>query len=202
MLTFHYVPILCKLRNYSISISGFLSQSYLLLACIDRYLISANESSYRQFNTIPMANRIIMFTIMFWLTILSHKLVYSNISSPHQFCFYSGASYTFLISLHNLILSGSILSILMATFSILTLKNIRQIRRQTRSCGRRHHCVSLMLISNVFVSVIFTFIYVGGLISVSFFLLTKAQMLSTRQKVRNKFISFIVIIFYYTPYVY
>ncbi|CAF5214058.1 unnamed protein product [Rotaria magnacalcarata] len=74
----------------------------------------------------------------------------------------------------------------MVIFSILTLKNIRQIRRQTRSCGRHRHCLSFMLIS--------------GFIYVSFFLLTKAQMLSTRQKVQNKFISFIAIMFYYTPY--
>ncbi|CAF1291068.1 unnamed protein product [Rotaria magnacalcarata] len=41
----HYVSILCKLRDYLTNIGGFLSQSYLLLACIDRYLISANESN-------------------------------------------------------------------------------------------------------------------------------------------------------------
>ncbi|CAF3427818.1 unnamed protein product [Rotaria sp. Silwood1] len=200
---YHNLSILCKLRNYLINIGGFLSQTYLLLACIDRYLISLNKSRYRSINTIPMANRIILFSACFWLTILSHMLIFSSISPRHHFCFFSSLSYSFFISLHNLILSGFILPILMVFFGLLTLKNIQRIRRQARSCRRRqrrYHYLSLMLISNVFVSVIFTLAYTSGLIYVSFFILTQENITSSRQKVQHRFISFIAIIFYYVPY--
>lgn len=200
---YHSIRILCKLRNYSINNFGFLSQSYLLLACMDRYLISTNTSSHRRLNTVPMANGIVLFTLCFWSIFLSHMIVYSDIVSNHQFCFYSSVRYTLFISLHNLILSGFILPLLMVIFGILTLKNIRRIRRQARSCSRRRHrChyLSLMLISNVFVSVIFTIIYTSALIYSSFFYLTTAHVLSNRQKVQNKFITYIAIIFYYAPY--
>ncbi|CAF3416264.1 unnamed protein product [Rotaria sp. Silwood1] len=200
---YHNISILCKLRNYLINMGGFLSQTYLLLACIDRYLISLNKSRYRSINTIPMANRIILFSACFWLTILSHMLIFSSISPRHHFCFFSSLSYSFFISLHNLILSGFILPILMVFFGLLTLKNIQRIRRQARSCRRRqrrYHYLSLMLISNVFVSVIFTLVYTSGLIYVSFFILTQENITSSRQKVQHRFISFIAIIFYYVPY--
>lgn len=200
---YHRSSVLCKCRNYFINIGGFLSQTYLLLACVDRYLISLNKSRYRQINTIPMADRIIRFTVCFWFSILSHMLIYSDVSSNHHFCFYSNLSYIFFISLHNLILSGFILPILMVIFGLLTLKNIRRIRKQARSCyrrQRRHHYLSLMLISNVFVSVIFTFVYTSLLIYASFFMLTQETMSSPRPKTQQRFLLFIAVIFYYVPY--
>ncbi|CAF3810413.1 unnamed protein product [Rotaria sordida] len=199
----HSLTIICKLRNYLINISGFLSQTYLLLACIDRYLISLNKSRYRSINTKLMANRIISFTACFWFIILSHMLIYSSISLRLHICFFSSLSYTFFISLHNLILSGFILPTLMVLFGLLTLKNIQQIRRQARSCRRRqrrYHYLSLMLISNVFVSVIFTLIYTSGLSYISFFMLIRENVPSVKQKTQHRFISFIAIIFYYVPY--
>jgi hypothetical protein len=192
---YHNSSILCKFRNYLINIGGFLSQTYLLFACIDRYLLTINKSRYRKLNTIPMANRIICFTACLWFINLSHMLIYSNITSHNQFCFYSSSSYILFISLHNLILSGFILPILMIIFGFLTLKNMRQIRRRARSRQRRKHYLSLMLISNVFVNVLFTLIYTSGLIYLSFFMRNKIQ-----QKIQRRFISFIAIIFYYVPY--
>jgi hypothetical protein len=199
---YHYLSILCKLRNYFINVGGFLSQTYLLLACIDRYLIIVNKSRYRRINTISIANRIIIFGALFWFIILSHMPVYSNISLGNQFCFYSSSSYVFFISLHNLIISGCILPSLMVIFGLLTLKNIKKIRRHVRihRRRRRHHYSSLMLISNVFVSVIFTFIYTGALIYISFFMLTKGDVSPLRQQIEQRFISFIAIIFYYVPF--
>ena len=191
---YHSSSILCKFRNYLIITGGFLSQTYLLLACIDRYIITVNKSHYRPLNTISMANRIICLTACFWFIILSHMLVYSNILPNNHFCFYSSSSYTFFISLHNLILSGFILPILMSIFGLLTLKNIRRIRRQVSSRRKRKHYLSLMLTSNIFISVLFTFVYTSGLIYVSFFMMNKG-------KSQRRFILFIAIIFYYLPYV-
>ena len=44
---YHNSSILCKFRNYLINVGGFLSQTYLLFACIDRYLITINKTRYR-----------------------------------------------------------------------------------------------------------------------------------------------------------
>jgi hypothetical protein len=172
---YHNSLILCKFRNYLINIAGFLSQTYLLFACIDRYLITINKPRYRLINTIFIANRIIFFIACFWFINLSHIFIYSNISSYNHFCFYSSSSYTVFISLHNLILSGFILPILMSIFGLLTLKNIRRIRRQVSSHRKRKHYLSLMLTSNIFISVLFTLIYTSGLIYISFFMINKGK---------------------------
>jgi hypothetical protein len=199
---YHHSIILCKLRNYLINVAGFLSQTYLLLACIDRYLISLNRSSSRRINTVAVANRIIWAVTVFWMVILSHMLVYGTILQPSQFCFFSTPSYVFFISVHNLILSGFVLPILMVLFGLLTLKNIRLIRRQAcvRRRKRRNHYLSLMLISNVFVSVFFTLLYTSGLIYLSFFMATSSKKISYRDSVEQRFVSFIAIMFYYAPF--
>jgi hypothetical protein len=189
----HHSLILCKFRNYSINIAGFLSQTYLLFACIDRYLITTR---YSRMSRLFVANRIIIFIACFWFINLSHMLIYSEISPPEYFCFYSSSSYILFISLHNLILSGLILPILMIIFGLLTLKNIQQIRRQVCARKRRNHYLSLMLLTNVGVSVIFTFIYTSGLIYLSFFMSNQGEFSS----LKRRFISFVAIIFYYIPY--
>ena len=194
---YHYSSILCKLRNYLINTAGFLSQTYLLLACIDRYLITTR---FRQISRLPIANRIILCTACFWLVDLSHMLVYSNVIANHHFCFFSSASYVFFISLHNFILSGLVLPILMTIFGILTLNNVRRIRRQVRSRRHRDHYLSLMLLTNIFISVLFTFMYTSGLLYMSVFASNRANNLSVKEQFQRRFISFIAIIFYYIPY--
>lgn len=193
---YHHSTILCKLRNYSITLAGFLSQTYLLLACIDRYLISLNTTKHPFLFTKQI---LIVFT-SFWSLSLCHLLFYSEILQSTQFCFFSSSIYVYFISFHNLILSGFVLPILMVIFGLLTLKNIRSIRRQARVRRRRRcHYLSLMLISNVFVSVIFTFIYTSGLIYLSF-LVKQSTRTPSRQRIEQKFITFGSIIFYYFPF--
>jgi hypothetical protein len=189
----HHSSILCKFRNYLINIAGFLSQTYLLFACIDRYLITTR---YHRMSRIFIANRIIFSITCFWFINLSHMLIYSKLSLSKDFCFYSSSFYTIFISLHNLILSGLILPILMIIFGLLTLKNIQQIRRQIRIRKRRNHYLSLMLLTNVAVNVIFTLIYTSGLIYLSFFMSNQDQF----SLLKRRLISLIAIIFYYTPY--
>ena len=199
---YHRSMVLCKLRNYLINVAGFLSQTYLLLACIDRYLISLNRSSSRQINTVAVANRIICAVTGFWIVTLSHMLVYSSILQTSQFCFFSSSSYVIFISFHNLVLSGFLLPILMVVFGLLTLKNIRRIRRQAcaRRRKRRNHYLSLMLISNVFVSVFFTLVYTSGLIYLSFFMTKSSTKNPYRDSVEQRFVSFVAIMFYYAPF--
>lgn len=194
---YHHSSILCKLRNYLINTVGFISQTYLLFACIDRYLITTR---FRGMSRLPIANRIIICTTCFWLIDLSHMLIYSNITADNQFCFFSSAAYVLFISIHNFILSGFLLPILMTIFGLLTLKNIRNIRRQVHSRRHRNHYLSLMLISNIFISVVFTLMYTSGLMYISFFANGRANSLSLKEKFHRRFISFIAIIFYYVPY--
>ena len=199
----HSSTIICKLRNYLINTGGFLSQNYLLLACIDRYLISRKSSLSIKINRISLANRVILFSTCFWLIFLSHMLVYSEILIEKQFCFFSNSFYVIFISSHNLILSGFLLPFLMVIFGLLTWKNIRRIRQQTRQNRRRtrrNHYLSLMLISNVLVNVFFTLMYTAGLASLSVFFNNNSQTFSHRNKVEQTFVSFIAIIFYYAPF--
>lgn len=199
---YHHSSILCKLRNYLINIAGFLSQTYLLFACIDRYLKTLNKARYHCINKISTANHIIFFIACFWSITLVHMLIYSKISLTNHFCFYSTSIYIIFISLHNLILSGFILPLLMIIFSLLTLKNLRSIRRRIRSNGRRrrNHYLSLMLISNVFSNVLFTLIYTSGLVYVSYFMSIKENKSILRHNVQRRFILFLSICFYYIPY--
>lgn len=194
---YHYSSILCKCRNYLINTAGFLSQTYLLFACIDRYFITTR---FRPMSRIPIANRIILCTTCFWLLDLSHMLIYSDITVDNQFCFFSSATYVLFISIHNFILSGFLLPILMTIFGLLTLKNIQNIRRQVHSRRHRNHYLSLMLVSNIFISVVFTLLYTSGLMYLAFFVKNRTVDLSMKEKFYRRFISFIAIIFYYVPY--
>ncbi|UJR23233.1 hypothetical protein I4U23_026252 [Adineta vaga] len=127
---FHHSSILCKLRNYFINIGGFLSQSYILFACINRYLVSVNKPCYSRLLTKSMANRIIYTLVIFWSIILSHMIIYSDISIENHFCYYSNSFYVVFISVHNLILSGFLFPCLMVIFGMLTLNKLRSIQRR------------------------------------------------------------------------
>ena len=197
---YHHSSVLCKLRNYFINMGGFLSQTYILLACIDRYLVSINKPRYYRLLTKSMANHITYLSVVFWSVSLFHMIIYSDISVTNQFCYYLNSSYVIFISLHNLVLSGCVFPCLMAVFGLLTVRKIRSIQQRThtyRRTKRRNHYLSLMLISNMLVSVIFTLLYTSGLIYLLCFM---SKDNSLKHKVQRGFIRLTATTVYYAQF--
>jgi hypothetical protein len=67
------VLILCKISTYMPNVMGQVTKTMLVLACIDRYLITNNQALFRAFSTPKRAKYVIVFSIIFWLIAASHS---------------------------------------------------------------------------------------------------------------------------------
>jgi len=67
-----HVIIFCKLYKYILYIFGQEAKTMLVLACIDRFLITSDRVSFRAFSTPKRAKYFILFSLIFWLLSTIH----------------------------------------------------------------------------------------------------------------------------------
>jgi hypothetical protein len=99
----------------------------LVLACIDRYLITSDRASFRAFSTLKRAKYFIFFTYIFWLTAASHILIMETTNNGQ--CTKLGI-YVKIFAIYTTFVVGLISSIMLCVFTYLTYRNIKQIRRR------------------------------------------------------------------------
>lgn len=133
--------LFCTLRNYLVNAFGFISQSYIVLACIDRYFLSCSSALHRQRSSLRTAALSISLVGLFWMVESIHLAIMSEITAG-PFCYFHAGFYPLFISIHNMVLSGFVLSSAMTYFGTLTVLNIRRIRQQTKSYNRQVYQLS------------------------------------------------------------
>lgn len=74
----------CKIRGYIFQISLMLSRWFVAFACIDRYASSSENAKLRKFARRSIAYRIIVFVVLFWSIICSHRAIFYEIKG--NFC--------------------------------------------------------------------------------------------------------------------
>jgi hypothetical protein len=119
--------IFCKMYSYTLNFVGQVPKTMLILACIDRFLITSNRASFRAFSTPKRAKYLIFFSTMFWLLSTIHVPIMMTV--VYGQCITSGV-YATIYSFYSLIFVSLIPTITSAIFGYLTYRNMRQLQNR------------------------------------------------------------------------
>lgn len=128
----------CKIKSYISYVFTIISATIIILASIDRYILSSRKVHRWKFSSQSVAKRLIFFTIIFWLIIsipiaFCFNRIYHSSHNEQLICSVQ-IQYTscFLVqSFYICILNGFIPPIGMIYFGCLTYINARKLRRRS-----------------------------------------------------------------------
>jgi hypothetical protein len=121
------VIIFCKLYKYILYIVGQEAKTMIILACIDRFLITSNRASFRAFSTPKRAKYLIFYSLIFWSLSTIHVPIMITVVNGQ--CTTSGI-YSIIYSIYTIIFVSLIPTITSAIFGYLTYRNIRQMQNR------------------------------------------------------------------------
>lgn len=122
---------LCRLRLFFTFLLNCICPFYLLLASVDRVLVTSPNARTRQRSTHRLAFISIVIGTLCWIIGLSHVLVFSEIiivAIGKPVCYVTLGWYSKAISYGSLI-KETLIPLLMAFFGLWSIRNIRNIRR-------------------------------------------------------------------------
>ncbi|CAF1142494.1 unnamed protein product [Adineta ricciae] len=136
--------VFCRLRFYL----GFLLSSWesscLILASIDRTLVTSSNALTRKRSTRRLAITSVICVGLFWTIFHVHALVYSQIfqyAPGYSVCYFTPGAYNTFITYYGLSLNGVIPPLFMLILGFWTVKNIRKVRHATQHSGSQHSVV-------------------------------------------------------------
>jgi hypothetical protein len=160
----------CKIRSFVYYTSLSLSNWYILLATIDRYLISSEDNLKRQLSTIKNAYRIIACLTIIFILCYCHILILYNIQTStnssnrlQNYCYPQRGPYRTFSDSQILIQFSLLPPILMSVFVILIIKNIRAshkriantfVVQQNARIKKRDIQLSKMLLLQVIITIV------------------------------------------------
>ncbi len=121
----------CRYNLYMALFLDVLSPSYLILASIDRMLVTSPNTETRRRSTRRLAYISIIGVTVFWALFHSHILFLANITqvAPNLFvCYFQSGIESLFNSYYLLIIKVFILPLLMIIFALLIVRNIRKVR--------------------------------------------------------------------------
>jgi len=124
----------CRSFYYIGLILSSLGPSYLILASIDRTLVTSRNAGIRKRSKRRLAIICIISLAFFWMIFHIHALIYMEIVQygVNDFvCSFQPGAYTAFITYYSLFIIGIIPPLLMIIFGLWTIKNIRQVRHAT-----------------------------------------------------------------------
>jgi len=125
-----YNLVICRLHLYVTILFNCLSPFYLILASIDRILITSPNAVTRRRSTRRFAYTCVISVTLFWALFHIHALIFMNIIQlgPNDFVCYFQGTYLDFIDYYSLI-TAIITLLLMIICGVWSIKNIRSIRR-------------------------------------------------------------------------
>jgi hypothetical protein len=106
----------CKMYVYIINVLGQVSRTMVVLACIDRFLITNERATFRAFSTLKRAKWFIFFSIIFWLLFNIHIPIMRTVINGQ--CVLPGI-YATIYSFYAIIFVSAIPIILLCIFGYL-----------------------------------------------------------------------------------
>ncbi|CAF1097085.1 unnamed protein product [Adineta steineri] len=132
--------IFCRFRNYMSFILTCCEPSCLILASIDRVLVTSPNAGTRRRSTRRLTIISMIGICSFWAIFHIHTLIFIQIvqyGTNYFVCIYQPGAYTTFISYYSLVVTGCLPPTLMAIFGCWTVKNIRQVRRVRHNASTR-----------------------------------------------------------------
>jgi hypothetical protein len=117
--------IFCKMYFFIFNFVGEVPKTLIILACIDRFLITSNRASFRAFSTPKRAKYIIFFSCIFWSVFVIHAPIMATVVNGQ--CTTSGV-YSTIYSVYSLIFVSLIPTIVLSIFGYLSYRSMRQMR--------------------------------------------------------------------------
>ncbi|CAF0825288.1 unnamed protein product [Adineta steineri] len=124
---------MCRFYYYISYLIDILSAFYLILASIDRVLVTSSNARTRQRSTRRLAYICVGSGTLFWMLFTSHALFLTDIEeiAPGYFsCYYRAGPYVIFMGYYLLIVKAITVPLLMIIFGIWTAKNIRKLRQR------------------------------------------------------------------------
>ena len=138
--------VACRLRSFLFYSSLSLSNWYILLATIDRYLISSDDNRRRQLSSIKNACRLIGILTVILILCYSHILILYNIQTslnssgrPQNYCYPQRGTYRLFSDIQLLVQFSLLPPILMSIFVILIIRNIGRSHKRVANTVVAHH---------------------------------------------------------------
>ena len=122
----------CRFQFYTMLLFDILSPSYLILASIDRVLVTSSKAGTRRRSTRRLAFTCIILITIFWLLLHIHVLILQNfvqIVPGFIICYFQIGLHTTLISYYFLLIKGVLIPVLMIILGFWCVKNVRTVAR-------------------------------------------------------------------------
>lgn len=178
--------IVCKLMFYFTFVTTTLIPTVLILASVDRLLISSQNIDTRLYSSRRLAYLLIGISSLFWILFNIHTLIKVNIhhlGPSFTICYYDLSSFYLNFVNYSLMSLNCSFCLLMIILSILSFKNVRRIRavpRQQRKQVRTMTKRDFQLLRCLFVQDV---VYISVSISSSFYAIYR---MSTREDERTE----------------
>ena len=156
--------VFCKIKTYFTYVASILTPTLIVLACVDRLMLSSPKMNFRFWSQPRFAYRLVAVASIFWTIYSSHAFYGSVIfsRSGYSFCYTQEGSYRVFVTFHSVIMNYLLPPILMTILGVLTIINVREAQRRVRpgvngEYGQRKDRPLLrMLLFQVLINVIFT----------------------------------------------
>ncbi|CAF1227716.1 unnamed protein product [Rotaria sordida] len=126
-----YKLILCRVYLYVVILSNCLSPFYLILASIDRILLTSSNARIRQRSNRRFACLCIIIGTSFWSLFHIHALISSNIRQmgPNTYLCYFQQGIHLIFATYYSLTKESLILILLLICGLWSIKNIRSLHR-------------------------------------------------------------------------
>jgi hypothetical protein len=169
--------VLCKIYPYIINVLGQVAKTMLVLACIDRFLITNGRATFRAFSTPKRAKYLIFFSVMFWSLVPIFVPIIETIINGRCSVF---GIYSTIYTIYLIIIVGLFPPITSGIFGYLTYRNMRQMHNRVQpiahntndvndSIRRRDRNLLVLVVSEILVYIVtscpFPFVFLEMMIS-------------------------------------
>jgi hypothetical protein len=117
--------VVCKLYGYILNDLGQIARTMIVLACLDRFMVTNERATFRAFSTLKRAKWLILFSILFWLVINIFIPIMQTVINGQ--CVPNGI-YSIIYTLYAIIFVSAIPTIILCIFGYLTYRNMRQLQ--------------------------------------------------------------------------
>ena len=124
----------CRFRYYTVFIFDVLGPSYLILASIDRVLVTSRNAATRRRSTPHLAFASIIAVTVFWCLLHIHLLVLTNMVQlvPGLYlCYFQPGMHVIVMTYYSLVVKNIIIPFLMVIFGLWTVKNVQIVMHVT-----------------------------------------------------------------------
>ena len=197
----------CKLRVYLTAVFPAISTSCVMLASIDRCLLTSTSTRFRNWSKIRIAYRLVAILSMFWFITCIHMLIFYDfypVSATTYGCSSRPGTYSIFISIFFVVWITLLPYTIMFIFCINTYLHIRSSRHrvqtfQPQNLTRRKIDRNLMIM--MFIQVILSIILLSmRTVVLAYQYITRDVPKNTERRVIESFISQLGIILYYINY--